>query len=257
MPMNKDKDRYLLSSVNNTLGLLDVLAQHEALSLAELSRITGHDKTSLFRMMYTLEKNGFVTKDADARYSLGLKLVALGGSVVTRRSVIDVARPHLARLARETGMSAHMGQLAGTRVVTVAVENPGRGLQVTGRVGMSARAHSTAMGRALLAGLSEEEYLHLRAGFKYIAYTERSVASDEELDRLLAGVRKDGYATDINDRYAGFGGLAAPVFDISGHCIAAAGVVGLAQGIEEQRDELASAVLAATAAISAELGHTA
>ncbi len=249
------KDKYLLSSVNNTLGLLDVLAKHGSMSLAELARETGHDKASLFRMMHTLEVNGFVAKDAEARYSLGLKLLYLGGSVVAHQDLTEVARPRMLAFCREKGISVHLARLSGTRVVTTEVETPPRDLQVTGRVGMSARVHSTAMGRAILANLEEAELAHLMPSFKYIAYTPRSVQNDEELLAVLEKVRTDGFATDVNDRYQGFGSLAAPIFDFSGKCVAACGIVTLAQDVEENLGSYAAAVRELATTISADLGY--
>lgn len=249
-----EKDKYLLSSVNNTLGLLDVLAARGSMSLAELARETDHDKASLFRMMHTLEVNGFVSKDANARYSLGLKLLYLGGSVLSRQDLTEVARPRLIAFCREHGVSAHLASLSGARVVTTEVETPATDMQVTGRVGMSARAHSTAMGRAILANIPEAELLALLPSFKYVAYTPRSIANEEELMGVLEQVRASGFATDINDRYLGFGSIAAPIFDFSGKCVAACGIVTLAQTAEEKLDEYASAVRELAAAISADLG---
>ncbi len=253
---DKDKDKYLLSSVNNTLRLLDVLAAHGSMSLAELARETGHDKASLFRMMHTLEVNGFVAKDDEARYSLGLKLLYLGGTVVTGQDLTQVARPRMLAFCREQGVSVHLGRLSGTRVVTTDVETPATDLQVTGRVGMSARVHSTAMGRAILANLPEAELAQMMGSFKYISYTPRSVKSGEELLEILDQVRERGFATDINDRYQGFGSLAAPIFDFSGKCVAACGIVTLAQAVEENLEAYARAVRELAAAISADLGYS-
>ena len=249
-----EKDKYLLSSVNNTLGLLDVLAANGSLSLAELGRLTDFDKTSLFRMMHTLEANGFVSKDADARYSLGLKLIYLGGAVVARQDITQVARPHMLAFCREKGLPVHLGRLSGARVVTTDVEMPLSDLQVTGRVGMSARAHSTAMGRAILANLPEAELGVLIEGFKFIPYTENSVTSADELRGLLDRARADGYATDANDRYRGFGSVAAPVFDFSGKCVAACGVVTLAQDVEKNAEAYGAAVKELASRISGDLG---
>ena len=248
------KDKYLLSSVNNTLGLLDVLAKHESVSLADLARETGYDKASLFRMMHTLEVNGFVAKDAEARYSLGLKLLSLGGSVLAHQDLTEVARPRLVAFCREHGVSAHLARLSGSRVVTTEVETPATDMQVTGRVGMSARAHSTAMGRAILANTPEAELQAMLPSFKYVTYTPRSIASEEELMGVLEQVRATGFATDINDRYLGFGSIAAPIFDFSGTCVAACGIVTLAQTAEEHLEEYSARVRELAAAISADLG---
>ena len=249
-----ERDKYLLSSVNNTLSLLDILAAKGPLTLAELDRTTSFGKTTLFRMMHTLEENDFVAKDTDGRYALGLKLLYLGSSVVARQDLTEVARPHLAAFSAEHGLSTHLARLSSTRVVTIDVETPVADLQVTGRVGMSPRAHSTAMGRAILANLSAEELEAILPQFKYVEYTASSITSAEDLMVLLDQVRKRGYALDINDRYAGFASVAAPVFDFQHKCVAACGIVALAQVVEERQDQIAQAVMELADKVSAALG---
>ena len=69
------EDQYLLSSVSNTLDILDLLNDHEELSLAEICKKLHMGKTSAFRMLYTLEAKQFVYKTPDAKYRLGMKFV--------------------------------------------------------------------------------------------------------------------------------------------------------------------------------------
>ena len=82
-----EKDRYLLSSLNNALCLLDLLSHASSLSLAELTHLSGMDKASVFRSLYTLEKNGYVQKLPEARYRLGMKFLLrkLGGGTAGYR----------------------------------------------------------------------------------------------------------------------------------------------------------------------------
>lgn len=250
-------DKYLLNSVNNTLSLLDTLASKGPMTLAELDRATSFGKTSLFRMLHTLEVNGFICKDAEARYSLGLKLLYLGSSVIARQDLVDIARPRLRAFCTEQGLSTHLARLSGSRVVTIDVETPVRDLQITGRVGMSPRAHSTAMGRAILANLPAKELAENLSGTTYVSYTSNSVQSEDELRALLDQVRNDGYAVDIDDRYPGFGSIAAPIFDYRGICVAACGVVTLSQTVTARRKDLSVAIIDLAASISNDLGHTA
>lgn len=250
-------DKYLLSSVNNTLSLLDTIAAKGPMTLAELDRSTSFGKTSLFRMLHTLEVNDFICKDSEARYSLGLKLLYLGSSVVARQDLADTARPRLRSFCTEQGLSTHLGRLSGSRVVTIDVETPERDLQITGRVGMSPRAHSTAMGRAILANLTDaEREEHLRDA-KFVSYTDSSIKCAEELHLLLDQVKRDGFALDIDDRYPGFGSIAAPIFDYRGACVAACGIVALSQTIAGRTDELSQAVIGLAADISSDLGYRA
>jgi DNA-binding IclR family transcriptional regulator len=77
-------DKYLLSSLSNTLDILDLLSKHEELGVSEISRELNMGKASTFRMLYTLDKKGFVFKAPDAKYRLSIKF-AIYGSVVLER----------------------------------------------------------------------------------------------------------------------------------------------------------------------------
>lgn len=250
-----EKDRYLLSSVNNTLSLLELFAHHSSLSLAELSRMSSFDKASLFRMLYTLEKNGFVIKNEDARYSLGLKLLHYGGLVAARQDVITQAKPFMQEFSQRTGLAAHLGRLSQGRVVTVHIEDPPYDIQVTARVGMNAPAYSTAMGRVLLAYLPKEEYETLCQKFSFKQYSSASVKNADELTDLLGKVRRQGWAMDLDERFPGFGSLAVPVFDYSGRCVAAVGLVTLAQNVRQNQLEYCAHLMELAPDISHALGY--
>lgn len=250
-----EKDRYLLSSVNNALSLLELFAHHSSLSLAELSRLSSFDKASLFRMLYTLEKNGFVIKTEDARYSLGLKLLHYGGLVAARQDVIAQARPYMQEFCQRTGLAAHLGRLSRDRVVTVHIEDPPYDIQVTARVGMNAPAYSTAMGRVLLAHLSEGELAALCENFSFKQYSPESVKNREELYALLEKVRRDGWAMDLDERFPGFGSLAVPVYDYSGRCVASVGLVTLSQNVRQNQLAYCSELMELAPDISRALGY--
>lgn len=229
-------DPYLLQSVNNTLSLLDIFSHYRHLTLAQLTRLTPFDKASLFRMLHTLEKNGLLTRSGEG-YSLGLKLLHYGGLVAARQDVVAQAKPFMQDFCQRTGLSTHLGRLSQGRVVTVHIEDPPYDIQVTARVGMSAPAYATAMGRVLLAHLPAEELEKQCAGFVYKRYSPTSLQDRAQLDELLAQVLQQGWACDMNDRFPGFAGLAVPVFNCSGRCVAAVGLVTLAQNVEMNREQ--------------------
>lgn len=228
-----EKDRYLLSSLNNALGLLDLLSHASSLSLAELTHLSGMDKASVFRSLYTLEKNGYVQKLPEARYRLGMKFLYYGNLVAAQQDIVTAARPALQNLTLRCKLAVHLSCLNQERVVTICKEESPYDIQVTARVGMNAPAYATAMGQAILAFLPEKQLDVLLDRYTYKRYSPRSVTDQNQCRAILAEVRRSGYATDIDDRFPGFGSVACPVFDPSNHVIAAVGVVGLAQTIQD------------------------
>ena len=106
-----EKDRYLLSSLNNALCLLDLLSHASSLSLAELTHLSGMDKASVFRSLYTLEKNGYVQKLPEARYRLGMKFLYYGNLVAAQQDIVTAARPALQNLTLRCKLAVHLSCL--------------------------------------------------------------------------------------------------------------------------------------------------
>lgn len=249
-----EKDKYLLGSVHNALTVMDLLSRHKSMSLAELHRQMDLDKSSVFRTLYTLEKGGYVEKTPDARYSLGMKFLYYGSLVADRQDLVAAARPYMQRLTAGCKLAAHLGRLNHSRVVTLHKEEPPYDIQVTARVGMSAPAHATAMGRAILSGLTEAQLEALLEGTAFKRYSDHSILSLEELRAALAAVRREGYAWEKDDRFPGFGSIACPLFDHTGRVCAAVGVVGMTRTIQEQWETCIAETKRTAAELSAALG---
>lgn len=194
-------------------------------------------------------------KRADVQYALGIKFLYYGNLLSARQDMVSVARPVLQQLAASCKLAAHLSNLSRGRVVTIHKEESPYDIQVTARVGMNAPACATAMGRAILAYLPEKELSPLPAGYPCRRYSPSSVTSAEECRKLLAEVRRRGYATDYDDRFPGFGSTACPIFDHTGAVAAAVGVVGLAQTIQTRKAAYAAEVKNAAQIISGLLGY--
>src|SRR6056297_2379702 len=105
-------DRYLLSSVNNSLKIIDLLSEKPELGTAEISRELGIGKTSVFRMLYTLEKNDFVTKNKNSKYRLSIKFARFGNKVLDRIDIVSIVKPHIKELTKKYNETTHMAILS-------------------------------------------------------------------------------------------------------------------------------------------------
>lgn len=225
------EDKYLLTSLDNALHLLDILSHYNSLSLAELTRISNIGKTSVFRMLHTLEQNQYVEKLPDGRYVLGIKFLYFENNVAARYDVVTIARPYMAGLCFHCKNVVHLGILNENRIITVHKEISPYDLTITGRVGMNAPAYSTAMGKVILAHLPEVEAEAIIDSFTFKKYSTSSITTKKDFLITLQEIRKTGYATDINERYQGFGAIAVPIYNHTGHCTAALSIICLASDI--------------------------
>ena len=250
-----EKDKYLLASVDNTLSILDLLSHHSALSLAEITKLTEYDKSSIFRMLHTLTENQLVEKTEDGKYQLGIKLLYYASKVLAKQDIITVAKPYMKEMVAKENIPVHLGKLTNNKIITIHIEDEVIGPHVTGKAGMSASAHTTAMGRVCLSHLSKEELASVVEKINFKKYSERSIMNVSELEAVIQEVCVNGYGIDLDDRYPGFGAVAVPIYDYNSICVAALGVVGTSQTIREKKEEYVIALKETALKISESLGY--
>lgn len=230
-------EKYILHSAANTLDILDLLAQKGELTVPEISQLTGFTKSSVFRMLATLENRKYVKKSADAKYSLDVKLMILGNSVIERLDVIRFGHPMLMELTSRTGETSHLGVLDGdiyVRVVDKVLSSST--IRTDSYVGFGRRAHLMACGKAILAFKSREfidAYIRVN---DFAPLTDYSITSAGQLMLELEVTRQRGYAVDREESEYGLFCIGAPVFDVNNNVIAAVSVSGPAERMKKNFD---------------------
>ncbi|GAA2418383.1 allantoin degradation transcriptional regulator AllR [Streptomyces glaucosporus] len=199
-----------VQSLERALGLLERMADAGGeVGLSELAAGSGLPLPTIHRLMRTLVTCGYVRQQPSRRYALGPRLIRLGESA--SRLLGAWARPHLARLAEETGETANMALLDGDEAVYVAQAPSRHSVRMFTEVGRRVLPHSTGVGKALLAHLSDEEVRSLLARTGMPAATERTITSPDAFLAALERVREDGYAVDDNEQEIGVRCIAVPV----------------------------------------------
>jgi DNA-binding IclR family transcriptional regulator len=163
--------------------------------------------------------------------------------------------PILERLVQRTGETGHVAVLDGAESVTVAVVDGWRSVRMHSRVGERSPAHATAIGKALLSGLADDEVRARYGGRALERRTPRTIRSVGSLLGHLAGARAEGWAADAEELETGLRCVAAPVSDHTGAVVAAVGLSGPAGRLTPTMTARLGRDLRATAAeISTALG---
>jgi DNA-binding IclR family transcriptional regulator len=263
--MRRSKSSYVIQAVANGLRLLEEFGGPDAeLGVTELSNRVGLHKNNVFRLLATLEQQGYVEQCPQTeRYRLGRACLTLGQAFLETRSLSRFARPLLARLAEETRESAHLGVLAGYEVVHLDGEQPDQLVATKLRTGQRLAAHCTALGKVLLAGKSASALAQLdkdrvRAG-KLVPYTPATIVDRDKFFEHLRTVSSQGWAVDLEECAPGLCCVAAPVHDASGAVIAALSVSAPVFRVSEARihDEVMPRVIAAAHELSRRMGWVA
>jgi len=215
-------------------------------------------KTSLHRLLRTLESGGFLERSGTA-YRPGPESFRLGRLLTAATPDLAFpacARATLERLAAATGETVMLSELSerGTESVYVEVIESSAELRFTMRPGNRRPLYSVASGKAMLAFLPADAQESYAAQADFIAFTPHTTSRDA-LPATLAGIRRTGIAVDSHGMVEGVAAMASPVFDADGVPFAAVSVAGPSGRIEAGTARFTPLVREAGEHISRLLGY--
>jgi IclR family transcriptional regulator, pca regulon regulatory protein len=225
-------------------------------TLAELAAKTGFSRPAVRRLLLTLQRLGYVANEG-ARWSLTPRVLAIGQHYTATNARIEIAQPHLLRLAERTGESASLAELDDDEVVYVARVPVRRIMSINVAVGTRVSAHATSMGRVLLAWSGPERITRFLEEARLVRHTARTRTDPGDLRAALAQVREQGFAIVDGELEEGLISASAPVRDRTGQVAAAlASSTSAGRSAPERlQSEVVPLLLEAAGAISVELGY--
>ncbi len=201
-----------VQSVERALDLLEVLAAApDEMGVTELTEATGLPGATIHRLLATLLSRGYAHQDpVTRRYSLGSRLVRLGGSAGRRFGTW--MRPWLVELMELSGETANLAVLEDSHVVYVAQVPSRHKVRMFTEVGNRLLPHTTAVGKVLLAFRPREVTGAVIARNGLPGRTGRTITDAGRLYRELEQVARRGYAVDDEEEEEGVCCIAVPVF---------------------------------------------
>jgi DNA-binding IclR family transcriptional regulator len=193
-----------VKSALRTVELLEYFAGHRGLhSLAELQQSLGYPKSSLYMLLRTLTDLGWVETDSTGTlYGIGLRALLVGTSYIDGDHIVRAARETLDWLAETTTETVHLARLDGTDVVYLTTRESQHYLRPMSRVGRRLPAHTTSLGKALLAERTDQQVREMLPEH-LVALTPHTFVDHAALARDLAATRQRGYAVDHEENVLG------------------------------------------------------
>lgn len=239
--------------IDRMSSLLDAIARYpDPVSLKVLAAETGLHSSTAFRILDSMQVNGFVERDAGGKYRLGRKLLSIGSRVLAQSDVRQIALPVMARLRDAIGESVNLTVREGDEVVYIERATPNRMMHVQQLVGSRAPLHVTAVGKLMLAMNGEEECQDYARRTNLPAYTRNTLNA---LDKLLAEanrIREQGYAFDDEEAEIGVGCIGTLIYDAGGNPVAG---LSISAPIERRQNKWVENLMTAAKQISSELGY--
>lgn len=251
-----ERDRQLIQVVVRAFNVIDVISQKQSIGLSELARKTSLKKTTVARLVNTLEHIGIVEQDQTThRFSLTFRMFELGSRVASRSDVRRQARPLLERYVAREGKSMLLAILNGNQVVYIDKVEAQELFRIRTPVGGRAPAHCTSSGKAILAYLSDDERRRALGTKPLPAYTMHSTTDLPALEEEFAHIRARGYAVDWGERYEELCAVGAPIFDYHNRVVASISLPRLIATVtKEELDELGRHVMDLAGEISKRMG---
>lgn len=205
-----------VKSAYRALDVLEAVAAGPA-TLSELSRLLDIPKSSLHGLMRTLTERGWVQSfEGGARYRLGLRALQVGARFAEEDETVARVAGVLDRLAATTGETVQQGRLDGAEVVYLAKRDSPHPVRLISSIGSRLPAHTTALGKALLAARGDKEVRALLP--RPLPWlTARTHTTWKALAADLAATRARGYAVDEGEAMEGLHCFAVTVPPLAGH----------------------------------------
>jgi len=222
------EERYIIPSVVRALRILESFSlQKSAYTNAELSRKLDLNKSSITRLLYSLEKARFVKRDKKSgEYQLTHKAYQVGRVYIKQVDFHTVSMPILKELAAKCGEVCHLGFLDEMKVLYLDWVESTRPVSLASITGKRLPAYCTGIGKIFLAHMDEEKLASYFRQIKLTRYTANTITNPEELKKQLRQVRSQGYAIDNVEFEPDVISVSAPIRDEAGDLVAGISVAG-------------------------------
>jgi DNA-binding IclR family transcriptional regulator len=215
--------------------LLCFTKQTPRLTMTQIAEQVGMNKSTVHRLLGTLEKKRFVQRDpATGLYQLGIRLLQMAYLTLEHNDLRQRSAPFLRRLCEQTRETITLSVLDESDVVFLdVVESPQR-VKLAASTGQRLPAFATAAGKAMLAHLPEQATDKV-LGQGMQAFTPNTIQSLEVYKHTLQQVREQGFAFSEQEYEDGINAVAAPILAADGSLIAALAVTGPAYRLAKDR----------------------
>lgn len=243
-------------TVERAMEILQFVSQkNEGVTIQEIADKLQIPKSSAFVIVKTLLSERYIEpmRYNEKRYKIGIKLYTLGMRYVSEMNIVDLCSMYLNPLADKYHKTAFVGVLEGTSIVYI-YKYSGEGVVLAAcALGSRKEVHATALGKAILAFSTPEERRAILDSIELLPVTERTITSRPVLEEELSLTRTRGFSRDIKENESVTICCGAPIFDYTGHCIAAISLSDIyTHNIDE--DAVAKDLVRAAAQISQGLG---
>jgi len=224
--MKKANPNYPIKVLDKSLSILEtMLRQGSAMNMTEISEKLGLYPSTIHRILDTLKHWSYVEQDFHTqKYQLGLKALELGMAKLHQMDLVRETTPYLKELVKQCNETVHLGVLEEGEVLYLAKEESSQTIRMISYVGKRAPLHCTALGKVLLAYMSEKERKKILEDRGLPRLTEKTITDKRKLEKELGEVKEQNFALDREENEKDVCCIAAPIRNHQGEVIAAVSI---------------------------------
>jgi len=236
-----------VKTLERSLDILEELSKNNtSLGVTEIGKRLGLGKSTVHRILQTLLWRGYLTRENE-NYRMGLKVLELANTLLNELDIRKMAEPLLQKTATMLGEAAHLVLLDEGEVVYIDTKGSSqKTINMSSKVGCRAPVHVTAVGKAMLAFLPEEEAKAILTTKGMPKRTDTSITDPEKLMAQLQEVRLTKIAHDIEENEVGIYCIGTPVLDYASKVVGGVSVSGPSKRMKEKDLEYLSSVVKKT-----------
>lgn len=243
-------NKYLLSSLENTLKMIDLMTTEREMGITELSTKMHLGKSTVHRILNTLLKYDYVTQnESTGKYSLAFKFVNVANEILQKYDIITVTRDRIEDMVDELDENAVLCSFANDQITTIenyACRN--RAKIVLYYTGFACPAYASSAGRVFIGQFTEQQYDDYLRRTELNPITPFTITSAEELEKVILEGRDKGYFVCDQEINEGVVSISAPIFNGQGKIEAAVTVYGAASRIHAELENIGELLLETAAA---------
>jgi len=246
-----------VQAIDRAIMVLDCFTERKPqLRLSEITEMLDINKSTLHGIISTLKYHGLIDQDdLTQEYRLGLKHIEYGQRVLDSMNISRIAKPIIERVCDELEETVHIGTLDDEEVVYIEKKESQQSMRIFTTIGARNPAHTTGVGKAMMAYLDEEELSNILPEV-LVKLTPKTITDRNQLKFELSQIRLRGFAYDNEENNLGLSCVAAPIFDYTGKAVYGISVSGPTMRMNSDKITRASRIVKEAAdEISRKLGY--
>lgn len=255
--MTSEQKKYRVPAIEKAAGILNLIVEHPSqLRLIDISRKMDVSKSSIFVLLNSMCDVGWLTKNRDGTYALGVFIGAAGASYFNQFDILRTFDFEATQTVKRINETIQLSILDGPDIVYLRKIDAEKPVRLATSPGQRLPAYATAMGKIFLSQFSYEELRARYGGDVLTPRTSHTVRTLRDLINQFDLFRREGYMYESQEGFEGFSCIAAPIYGSRGNIIAAISITLLDSEKSPRHDEFVHEILDLSSRLSKRAGYT-